>query len=127
MNTPPDYPYGSCAFLDRAHPLPVHGARHGVCLHEQGARARAGGVVAPADLHPQPHPGRSARRGDGVAVYRQTNYVDPDTGETVPGCYTEVLSPVDCAVERTFPALNIGGTSGSDETPMSGWTTTTAT
>lgn len=25
------------------------------------------------------------------AVYRQTNYVDPHTGETVPGCYNEVL------------------------------------
>jgi hypothetical protein len=49
------------------------------------------------------------------ATYQQTNYVDPDTGETVPGCYNE-LSPVDCTVERTLPAtLNIGGTSGSDE------------
>lgn len=49
------------------------------------------------------------------ATYHQTNYVDPDTGETLPGCYNEP-SPVDCTVERTLPAtLNIGGTSGSDE------------
>jgi hypothetical protein len=50
------------------------------------------------------------------ATYQQTNYVDPDTGETLPGCYKE-LSPVNCTVERTLPAtLNIGGTSDSDET-----------
>ena len=49
------------------------------------------------------------------ATYQQTNYMDPDTGETLPGCYNE-LSPVDCTVERTIPAtLNIGGTSGSEE------------
>jgi hypothetical protein len=49
------------------------------------------------------------------ATYQQTNYVDPDTGETFPGCFDEP-SPVDCTVERTLPAtLNIGGTSGSDE------------
>lgn len=50
------------------------------------------------------------------ATYQQTNYVDPDTGETLPGCYNE-LSPVNCTVERTLPAtLNIGGTSDSDKT-----------
>jgi hypothetical protein len=49
------------------------------------------------------------------ATYQQTNYVDPDTGETFPGCLHEP-SPVDCTVERTLPAtLNIGGTSASDE------------
>lgn len=49
------------------------------------------------------------------ATYRQTNYVDPDTGETYPGCYDE-LSPVNCQLERTLPAtLTIGGTSGTDE------------
>lgn len=49
------------------------------------------------------------------ATYQQTNYVDPDTGEIFPGCYDE-LSPVDCKLERTLPAtLEIGGTSGSDE------------
>lgn len=49
------------------------------------------------------------------ATYQQTNYVDPDTGETYPGCDKE-LSPVDCAVARTLPAtLRIGGTSGTDE------------
>lgn len=49
------------------------------------------------------------------ATYQQTNYLDPDTGETLPGCDSEP-SPVDCTVERTLPAtLNIGGTSGSDE------------
>jgi hypothetical protein len=49
------------------------------------------------------------------ATYQQTNYVDPDTGETYFGCYNE-LSPVDCEVERTFPAtLEIGGTSESEE------------
>lgn len=49
------------------------------------------------------------------ATYQQTNYVDPDTGETHPGCYKE-YSPVDCALERTLPAtLKIGGTSGTDE------------
>jgi hypothetical protein len=49
------------------------------------------------------------------ATYQQTYYTDPDTGETTPGCYQEP-SPVDCSVERTLPAtLEIGGTSGSDE------------
>jgi len=49
------------------------------------------------------------------ATYQQTNYVDPETGETFQGCRHE-LSPVDCRIERTLPAtLNIGGTSGSDE------------
>lgn len=49
------------------------------------------------------------------ATYHQTNYTDPDTGEIVPGCFEEP-SPVNCAVERTLPAtLNMGGTSGSDE------------
>jgi hypothetical protein len=49
------------------------------------------------------------------ATYQQTNYVDPETGETYYGCYDE-LSPVDCKVERTFPAtLEIGGTSDSEE------------
>jgi hypothetical protein len=49
------------------------------------------------------------------ATYQQTNYEDPDTGETLPGCFHE-SSPVNCTVERTLPAtLNIGGTSGSDE------------
>ncbi len=49
------------------------------------------------------------------ATYHQTNYVDPDTGETTPGCYNE-RSPVDCTVQRTLRAtLNIGGTSDSDE------------
>ncbi len=49
------------------------------------------------------------------ATYQQTNYVDPDTGETYPGCYNE-LSTEDCQLERTFPTtLTIGGTSGTDE------------
>jgi hypothetical protein len=49
------------------------------------------------------------------AAYNQTNYVDPDTGEIVPGCWDE-LSPVDCTIERTLPAtLNLGGTSGSEK------------
>jgi hypothetical protein len=49
------------------------------------------------------------------ATYQQTNYTDPDTGESSPGCFDEP-SPVDCTVERTLPAtLNIGGTSGTDE------------
>lgn len=37
------------------------------------------------------------------ATYQQTDYFDPDTGETLPGCYYEP-SPVDCTVERTLPA-----------------------
>lgn len=50
------------------------------------------------------------------ATYHQTNYVDPDTGETTPGCYHE-FSPVDCAVERTMAVtLYIGGSSDSAET-----------
>ena len=49
------------------------------------------------------------------AAYHQTNYVDPDTGDTFPGCYNEP-SPVDCSVKRTFPAaLLIGGSSDSEE------------
>lgn len=49
------------------------------------------------------------------ATYQQTNYFDPDTGETLPGCFNEP-SPVDCTVERTLPAtLNTGGLSDSDE------------
>jgi hypothetical protein len=49
------------------------------------------------------------------ATYQETDYVDPDTGETYPGCYNELVSE-DCAVERTLPAtLRIGGTSGTDE------------
>ncbi len=49
------------------------------------------------------------------ATYEQSTYVDPDTGETYPGCVYEP-SPVNCTVERTLPAtLNIGGTSGSEE------------
>jgi hypothetical protein len=49
------------------------------------------------------------------ATYNQTNYVDPDTGETVPGCWDE-FSPVNCSIERTLPAtLNLGGTSGTDK------------
>jgi len=50
------------------------------------------------------------------ATYQQTNYTDPDTGETLPGCYNE-FSPVDCAVDRTFAVtLNMGGTSGDEST-----------
>jgi hypothetical protein len=50
------------------------------------------------------------------ATYTQTSYVDPDTGETLPGCYRE-SSPVNCTVERTLPAtLNMGGTSDSERT-----------
>jgi hypothetical protein len=49
------------------------------------------------------------------ATYQQANYMDPDTGEILPGCFNEP-SPVDCTVERTLPlTLNIGGTSDSDE------------
>jgi hypothetical protein len=54
------------------------------------------------------------------ATYQQSIHVDPDTGETYPGCLYEP-SPVSCAVERTLPAtLNIGGTSGSDESTYVG-------
>ena len=60
------------------------------------------------------------------ATYQQTNYVDPETGETFYGCSHEVSldgSPAaDCAVEKTLPAtLSIGGTSGSDESTYVVW------
>lgn len=50
------------------------------------------------------------------ATYEQTEgYYDPDLGGWTSGCWQE-YSPVDCSVERTFPAtLQIGGTSGGDE------------
>ena len=48
------------------------------------------------------------------AAYQQSIRVDPDTGEVSNGCFYEP-SPVDCAVERTFPVtLRLGGTSDSD-------------
>lgn len=49
------------------------------------------------------------------ATYQQGYDVDPDTGETSPGCFHEP-SPVNCKIEETMPAtLNIGGTSDQDK------------
>ena len=124
VNTPPDYPYGSCAYswTDRIRFRSTEPVTAYVFTSKAHGRARVAWSPLPTFTHNLTQvevPGEVTVSRS--AVYRQTNYVDPDTGETVPGCYNQVLSPVDCAVERTFPAtLNIGGTSGSDESTYVG-------
>src|SRR5262245_11997441 len=124
VHTPPDYPYGSCAYTwtERIRFRSTEPATAYVFTSKAHGRARVAWSPLPTFTHnltQVPVPGEVTVSRS--ATYRQTNYVDPDTGETVPGCYNQVLSPVDCAVERTFPAtLNIAGTSGSDESTYVG-------
>ena len=124
VHTPPDYPYGSCAYTwtERIRFRSTEPATAYVFTSKAHGRARVAWSPLPTFTHnltQVPVPGEVTVSRS--ATYRQTNYVDPDTGETVPGCYNQVLSPVDCAVERTFPAtLNMSGTSGSDESTYVG-------
>jgi hypothetical protein len=107
VNTPPDYPYGSCAhsWTERIRFRSTEPVTAYVFTSKAHGRARVAWSPLPTFTHNLAQvevPGEVTVSRS--AVYRQTNYVDPDTGETVPGRYNEVLSPVDCAVERTFPA-----------------------
>lgn len=115
---PSQYDYGSCAW-SQTERISFHSTQR-VTAYAFTSRAHGRARVAWSPKRTFTHnltqvevPGEVTVSRS--ATYQQTNYVDPDTGETLPGCYNEP-SPVDCAVERTFPAsLNIGGTSGSDE------------
>ena len=109
--------YGSCAFTMTKR-ITVHSTKR-VTAYAHTSRSHGRARVAWSPLPEYTHnftvvevPAEVTIKH--TATYQQTDYVDPDTGETTPGCYQE-QEPVDCEVERTLPAtLEIGGTSGDD-------------
>jgi hypothetical protein len=119
VNTPPDYEYGTCAYTwtERIRFRSTERVTAYTFTSKAHGRARVAWSPLPTFTHNLTQvavPGEVTVSRS--ATYRQNNYVDEDAGGTVPGCYNHVRSPVDCAVERTFPAtLNISGTSGTDE------------
>jgi hypothetical protein len=111
--------YGSCAW-SQVERISFHSTKpvtayaftskaHGRARVEWSSKPTFTGNLTQVEVPGEVTLSRSAR-------YQQTDYVDPDTGETLPGCYKE-LSSVNCTVERTLPAtLAMGGTSDSEKT-----------
>ena len=91
----PPSDFGSCAFA-MTERISFHSTKpgHRLCLHQQGARPRAGDLVVEAHLLRQLQRGRGPRQGDRVALgdLPADQLRGPGHGEDIPAA-TEELSP----------------------------------